>query len=524
MNTPPIQQDIISAAVRTPADTRHLSLAAALADIFVNMDHSTCQKELTHLFDLMNRKLTERNIKTFTRNRQEDADEVLVQLLQLLHDELAPATTDMTKCSSVSDAFQCKIRSRLECPDCSCVGESDNYALSWKACLPLLPRTSEQSTQDCLNSFLSKEKLEWKCAQCGVSAMARRELTFVTTPKILVTQFVRFSSSGTKIMAHVRPNFEILLNNQKYRLTGIIHHEGPTAQSGHYAADVRRENGIRGETEWRWAYISDEKVQPYDYFVPKATATAYLAFYTRIEVTPSVVTSPSIVAAPGVVAAPSVVTVIGEVEYVEITSATSSYVAHASDIVAAEDLANSASTPKSASQLRDPLVCRYCGKTQSSTEALDRHIRDRGRCSAMTSEQRSELKAPTCCPACSYTTVTASAMTTHMRQQNHMTTPTSGIRGSFRGARDAQNCPFCNVSYVGLAYVLRHAFGCDKAPAGHRAICDRLLAEGASVKQIQTARGKSMSPVAASLASSDDDSVTLGTIDADAPRNPSPSV
>jgi len=112
-------------------------------------------------------------------------------------------------------------------------------------------------------------------------------------------------------------------------------------------------------------------------------------------------------------------------------------------------------------------------------------------------------------------------MTTHMRQQNHMTAPTSGIRGSFRGARDAQNCPFCNVSYVGLAYVLRHAFGCDKAPAGHRAVCDRLLAEGASVKQIQAARGKSMS---ASLASSDDDSVTLGTIDADAPGNPSPSV
>ena len=81
----------------------------------------------------------------------------------------------------LTSTFQYRTRSRLSCPDCNCVWESDNYAISWKACL--LPNIlAELSTEDCLSAFLSKERVEWKCTIGGVSAMARREISFVTTP------------------------------------------------------------------------------------------------------------------------------------------------------------------------------------------------------------------------------------------------------------------------------------------------------------------------------------------------------
>ena len=489
LNASPIRQITLDVAAHVPHAIRHLSVAAALADIFQKIDQSLCEKELVHLFTLVNNKLVENKIKEFRRNKQEDADEMLGQLLQLLHNELAPATNDVEKCSPVSDIFQCKIRSRLSCPKGCCVGESDRVDLTWKTSVAILQNNSEQSTEDCLNAFLSNERLEWKCTTCEVSGMARREISFVTTPKIMVIHFKRFRSSGTKIMADVRPNSVLNVNGHKYRITGIIHHEGFSADSGHYTADVRRETGVRGEVQWLWANVSDHEVKPYDYFVPKNSNTAYLAFYAKIETPPVEATTGVILPqqAPIDVDAPlqrekSILTPPASVN-----SQTSSYVKHDSTYIS-----NNNSPPdlkhNSDNEVATEHVCKYCNKSMSSSKALIRHVQQPGRCPNITDTQRADMRPPTQCPACSYATDTASSMTSHMRRLNHMTAPPSGIRGSFGRARDIQKCPFCVVKYKGLANVLKHAMKCSQAPPDHEDVYNRLLAEGASKEQLNRAQ------------------------------------
>ena len=489
LNASPIRQITLDVAAHVPHAIRHLSVAAALADIFQKIDQSLCEKELVHLFTLVNNKLVENKIKEFRRNKQEDADEMLGQLLQLLHNELAPATNDVEKCSPVSDIFQCKIRSRLSCPKGCCVGESDRVDLTWKTSVAILQNNSEQSTEDCLNAFLSNERLEWKCTTCEVSGMARREISFVTTPKIMVIHFKRFRSSGTKIMADVRPNSVLNVNGHKYRITGIIHHEGFSADSGHYTADVRRETGVRGEVQWLWANVSDHEVKPYDYFVPKNSNTAYLAVYAKIETPPVEATTGVILPqqAPIDVDAPlqrekSILTPPASVN-----SQTSSYVKHDSTYIS-----NNNSPPdlkhNSDNEVATEHVCKYCNKSMSSSKALIRHVQQPGRCPNITDTQRADMRPPTQCPACSYATDTASSMTSHMRRLNHMTAPPSGIRGSFGRARDIQKCPFCVVKYKGLANVLKHAMKCSQAPPDHEDVYNRLLAEGASKEQLNRAQ------------------------------------
>lgn len=245
-----------------------LQFRKLLMDIWNNSNHPSKNRVISP-------KLLVQNIrkvgKQFRHNRQEDAHEYLVQLLDCMHEEILKANSvklsdgRIAETTVISRIFGGYLCNELRCPSCKFCSKTYNHYQS----LSLDVNSGISSINSALHAFLKPEQLtsgnEWKCEGCNKKVKATKQLIVEEYPSVLVLHLKRFSYGfgQSKINKHIE--FEELLhvpsrsqvlnfknnkqeftnvksdlsNSKRFHLCGIIVHHGSSVHSGHYVAYVK---------------------------------------------------------------------------------------------------------------------------------------------------------------------------------------------------------------------------------------------------------------------------------------------
>ena len=134
---------------------------------------------------------------------------------------------------------------------------------------------------DCLESFMKEEKIEYKCEKClkdndeKIKEKVTKKEKFTKLPPVLILTLQRFKTRKTysqKINCLIEfPLTDLKIENEEYDLYGVINHNG-TIQSGHYTAiinlkDQFKSKNKKNDSEWvmfndsTYQIISKEKIQ-----------------------------------------------------------------------------------------------------------------------------------------------------------------------------------------------------------------------------------------------------------------------
>lgn len=258
----------------------------------------------------------------FASGNQEDAQELLVFLLDALHEDMNDnaakpqlrALTDKEEAyretlpvAQVSDVewsrychknksiivslLQGQYQSRLRCAVCGHTSTTYNAFTTLSLPIPKRPRVT---LDDCVNEFCKTELMEgadsWHCAKCNTLRKASKKLSISRVPDVLLIHFKRFESKGPwrdKINTPI--DFQqrgldmtqyldpCLRQNQPgraiYDLFGIVYHRG-SMEGGHYTAVAT------ADASKAWTLFDDSRVAP----MPSGDIdqrAAYLLFYQK---------------------------------------------------------------------------------------------------------------------------------------------------------------------------------------------------------------------------------------------------
>ncbi|KAM2843301.1 hypothetical protein COP1_026029 [Malus domestica] len=227
--------------------------------------------------------------RTFTKSRQEDAHEYMVNLLESMHKCCLPSGVPSESPSAyekslVHKIFGGRLRSQVKCMQCSyCSNKFDPFLdLS-------LEIFNADSLQKALGNFTAAEQLDggerqYQCQRCNQKVRALKQMTVQKPPYVLTIHLKRFRAHdpGRKIDRHVKfgPTLDLkpfvsgsYEGDLKYTLYGVLVHCGATTYSGHYYCYVRTSSGM-------WYSLDDNQV----YQVSERTVLeqkAYMLFYVR---------------------------------------------------------------------------------------------------------------------------------------------------------------------------------------------------------------------------------------------------
>jgi len=175
------------------------------------------------------RKLIRTNNADYSTSQQQDAHDVLVYLLDQLHEDVNKFNQkpyvensegngeDDEKNSSESDnsiqeIIGCQLRSQLICPvqTCNEISVSSEYASTIQLAIPF-PSSSQMTLDKCLSHFTSEEILDqdnrWYCNNCQTYRQANKMIQLWTLPKVLIIGLKRFKTvmggQGEKITTYV---------------------------------------------------------------------------------------------------------------------------------------------------------------------------------------------------------------------------------------------------------------------------------------------------------------------------------
>jgi len=262
----------------------------------------------------------------FRPGRQEDAHELLVHLLDAMHEgELFAAGINpqssgwrdrlpiprLDETTFVHRIFGGYFRSQLRC---KCGYKSNTYDPFLDLALEV-SKKHIHSIETAFNEFTRKEKLDadnrWKCSGCKKHVCPTKHLSVFRPPLSLCIHLKRFDfggsefgkggwgggyghrhgkglymmgGGGSKINKPIQFPAQLSLplsDNRvcEYMLTGLIVHVGNSATSGHYTAFVKKP----GENK-TWYHMDDSFVED----VPEKTVLrqrdVYVLFYSRKEV------------------------------------------------------------------------------------------------------------------------------------------------------------------------------------------------------------------------------------------------
>lgn len=151
----------------------------------------------------------------------------------------------------------------------------------------------DRSLHAALSIYTSPELLDgdnrYHCPRCARLVDARKQLRLHRSPPILVLQLKRFgfqSSSGGKIGRRI--GYEEFLDlspytsggkSERYRLYGVLVHQGASEHGGHYYCHVRAPSGV-------WHTFDDGSVRQVS-AQRVLFDCAYLLFYQRVSPQPS---------------------------------------------------------------------------------------------------------------------------------------------------------------------------------------------------------------------------------------------
>ncbi|XP_071966063.1 uncharacterized protein [Antedon mediterranea] len=224
--------------------------------------------------------------KQMETGRQHDVHEFLRVLLEEMHksclygfgkdlDRLTEET------SAVYQVFGGKIRNRICCTNCKY--RSDTFETFLDLPLDLKSKSIEQ----CLRIMIKPEMLfgdnKYKCSGCRKLVDARKTFRIVKPPNVLTVVLKRYDASGRNIKNRrfveypeyfdLRPFMAGAKKPVKYKLYGVLPHEGNGSGYGHYFTFVRAPNNL-------WYKINDHASDRAGRH-HVMNAEAYLLFYVR---------------------------------------------------------------------------------------------------------------------------------------------------------------------------------------------------------------------------------------------------
>lgn len=312
-----------------------------LPDIFSNLIRSLWNHESTVIRPKSLRTFCGRMNVQWSLERQQDAEEFLVFLLDCLHEdlntnwkrtpllalseeqELAREKLSINlvsriefdrfthrEASYISDMFAGQHASRLTC--LTCRKTSTSYEAFYSLSLEI-PQTGISRITDCLANYTKVEQLEvgeeWKCPHCKVPRAATKRLLITRSPRILAISFKRFSgsSSGRTRKIHTPIDFPLFGLDMRpcmaetqyprevnedfsrdpattppflYDAYAVTRHVGNVLEGGHYIAMVR------DAARMTWRRFDDDKVTDFDpsklrFEDRLQNGEAYIVFYER---------------------------------------------------------------------------------------------------------------------------------------------------------------------------------------------------------------------------------------------------
>jgi ubiquitin C-terminal hydrolase len=229
------------------------------------------------------RVLAERN-PIFADHGQHDATELLITLLDALHEDLNQSpvaqgeSVALENCrgmerhrlcnqSKICELFHGESKTTWDF-DCGHHEEDVDPLASWP--LPLLQSSeTELRIEHCMKRWQRGEYMKgdngmW-CEQCGCDENVQFRSKVVRFAPVIIIQLKRFTQKGSRLVKNTtQVSYPLELNTDQwalqgtgvYDLTGVIHHRG-SLDFGHYTACVRDPNN-----PGQWYDISDSHVRP----------------------------------------------------------------------------------------------------------------------------------------------------------------------------------------------------------------------------------------------------------------------
>jgi len=227
--------------------------------------------------------------RSFRNSRQEDAHELMVNLLESMHKCCLPSGVPSESQSAyekslVHKIFGGRLRSQVKCTRClHCSNKFDPFLdLSLDiAKATTLVRALQNFTEE---ELLDGGKKQYQCERCRQKVVAKKRFTIDKAPNVLTVHLKRFSPFNPREKIDKKVDFQPVLDLKpfvsdskgadfKYSLYGVLVHAGWNTQSGHYYCYVRTSSGM-------WHNLDDNQVRQ----VREADVLrqkAYMLFYVR---------------------------------------------------------------------------------------------------------------------------------------------------------------------------------------------------------------------------------------------------
>ncbi len=207
-------------------------------------------------------------------------------LQKLAYDlEVSWINTIKKEYSPIMDLFYGQLVSQIICGNCKHIHH--NYEVYSAMSLPLVKTTEEQTHQDLLQAYFSREYInteckEWTCDNCKQSAKSPKCLKLWRNPNVLIITLKRFDAHLKKSSVKVSMPLDLDLSkyclrddNCKYKLSSVAHHQGGMG-SGHYNCLCYHKSG-------QWIAIDDMLVRPAsNEEVEYCLNHGYVYFYERM--------------------------------------------------------------------------------------------------------------------------------------------------------------------------------------------------------------------------------------------------
>ncbi|KAI3969593.1 hypothetical protein MKX01_020154 [Papaver californicum] len=223
----------------------------------------------------------------FRLGRQEDAHEFLRYVIDACHNtslKINKVNSPKSTTTVVKEIFGGELQSQVKC--LSCGAESNKIDEIMDISLDLY---QTNSIKDALQRFFQPEILDesnkYKCDKCKKLVSARKQMSILQSPNILVIQLKRFEGIfGGKIDRKIAFEEGLVLSNYlcresqdphpEYNLFGTIVHSGYSPDSGHYYAYIKDAMG-------RWYCCNDSHVSP-STVEEVLSEKVYILFFSRV--------------------------------------------------------------------------------------------------------------------------------------------------------------------------------------------------------------------------------------------------
>lgn len=227
----------------------------------------------------------------FKPGRQEDAHEFLRYFIDSLSKSAlygVPQDTPhaVKETNVVQSVFGGKLRSSIICAKCGHCSTTNDPFLDVSLDVKVSDSIEAALQQFCRREALSKSN-KYKCESCKELSEASKQMQFERLPPVLTLHLKRFSHTqfGTigKIHKHVDFTADLDMTPylavppcaddlSKYRLFGVVVHEGHSTHSGHYYSFIRASNHL-------WYCMNDESVTQVS-LNTVLRQNAYILFYS----------------------------------------------------------------------------------------------------------------------------------------------------------------------------------------------------------------------------------------------------